>query len=227
MRNNWKIRGVTEWWTISKSKIPSKITVVYCTSCFWRGMRQSATERMFRVGTIYTQTKQSKAKKQKKKNPACKSSLTTSPTLGWVSQVTTNTKNLSSYYYNAIIIYFKLLLWQKQHSFIRLLCLSCHWTAGFSSPSHHPLLLIWALPEQPTTSTTTTTALLLTLLYCSSAELAQSETTESVCVWKEKEREREREWTENNLSCPWCCARWSMQNPLVPSSPFVFWSNRI
>ncbi len=73
LRNNWKIRGVTEWWTISKSKIPSKITVVYCTSCFWRGMRQSATERMFRVGTIYTN-------KAKKKNPACKkSSLTTSP----------------------------------------------------------------------------------------------------------------------------------------------------
>lgn len=156
-------------------------------------MRQSATERMFRVGTIYYTNKSNK--KKKKKKPACKSSLTHHiTTLG--SQDTTNTTTCQVTSINAIYLFqnsFSL----TQTTFIRLLCLS--WASIELRASPLPLIIPSSsselLPEQPTITTTTTTrALLLTLLQ-----------HRNLHNWVGKEKERE--WTENNLSCPWWCAR--------------------
>lgn len=146
-------------------------------------MRQSATERMFRVGTIYYTNKSNK--KKKKKKPACKSSLTHHiTTLG--SQDTTNTTTCQVTSINAIYLFqnsFSL----TQTTFIRLLCLS--WASIELRASPLPLIIPSSsselLPEQPTITTTTTTRALLLTYFTAAPKLAQS--------GGKRERERERE----------------------------------
>ncbi len=148
-------------------------------------MRQSATERMFRVGTIYYTNKSNNKKKKKKtclqKLRSLTHNITTSPL--WVPKLQPTRQLVKLLILNAIYSFQTPFLWQKQHSF------GCFvWASIELRASPLPLIIPSSsselLPEQPTiTTTTTTAALLLTLLQHRNLHNR---------VGKEKERERER-----------------------------------
>ncbi len=148
-------------------------------------MRQSATERMFRVGTIYTQTKR---KKKRKKTKPCLQKLTPHiTTLGWVSQVTT-----------CRVIIMPLLFISNSFSdknnihsaALSELPLNCGLLLSLSS-SHPPPLSSARTTHHNNNSTTT-------LLYFTAAapnlhNRKQQRVCVCVCEKRERERERERE----------------------------------
>ncbi len=143
-------------------------------------MRQSATERMFRVGTIYYTNKSTK----KKKKPACKSSLAHSPHHHFGFPSYNQHDNLSRYLYKCHFIYFKLLFSDKKTTFIRLLCLSfplnCGLLLSLSSSPPPPLSSCQNNPPSPPQQQQH-----YYLLYCS---------TETCTIgWEKRKRERDRE----------------------------------